>query len=52
MEVSGQLHTLAAIPLGTCWIGVWVGPRAVVDVVVKGEIPSTFRESNLRTLII
>jgi hypothetical protein len=31
---------------GTHWIGGWVGPRAVLDAVVKRKIPSTRRESN------
>jgi hypothetical protein len=31
---------------GTPWIEGWVGPRAVVDTVVKIKIPSTRRESN------
>jgi hypothetical protein len=31
---------------GTHWIGGWVGPRAVLDTVVKREIPSPQRESN------
>jgi hypothetical protein len=37
---------------GTHWIGGWVGPRAVLDVVVKRKIPSLRRESNPRTPII
>jgi hypothetical protein len=37
---------------GTHWIGGWVGPRAVLDVVVKGKIPSPRRESNPRTPIV
>jgi hypothetical protein len=37
---------------GTHWIGVWVGPRAVLDAVVKRNIPSPRRESNARTPII
>jgi hypothetical protein len=37
---------------GTHWIGGWLGPRAVLDVVVKGKIPSPCWESNPRTLII
>jgi hypothetical protein len=45
MEVSGQLHALAALPLrerapGTHWIGGWVDPRAVLDAVVKRKIPN------------
>jgi hypothetical protein len=37
--------------LGTHWIGGWVGPRAVLDAVVKRKIPSPRQESNPRTLI-
>jgi hypothetical protein len=37
---------------GTHWIGGWVGPRAVLDAVVKRKIPSPSRESNLRTPIV
>jgi hypothetical protein len=37
---------------GTRWIGGWVGPRAVLDAVVKRKIPSPRRESNLRTPIV
>jgi hypothetical protein len=33
-------------PRGTHWIGGWVGPRAVLDAVVKRKIPSRRRESN------
>jgi hypothetical protein len=36
---------------GTHWIGDWVGPRAVLDAVVKGKIPSPRRESNPKTPI-
>jgi hypothetical protein len=57
MEVSGQLHALAALPPGkdpplTHWIGGWVGTRAVTDAVVKRKIPSPRRESNPRTPIV
>jgi hypothetical protein len=43
MEVSGQLHAPAALTPrerapGTHWIGGWVGPRAVLDAVVKRKI--------------
>jgi hypothetical protein len=38
--------------LGTHWIGGWVGPRAVLDAVVKRKIPSPRRESNPRTPIV
>jgi hypothetical protein len=34
---------------GTHWIGGWVGPRTVLDAVVKRKIPSSRRESNRRT---
>jgi hypothetical protein len=37
---------------GTHWIGGWVGPRAVLDTVVKRKIPSPRRESNPRTPIV
>jgi hypothetical protein len=32
-------------------IGGWVGPRAVLDAVVKRKIPSTYRESNPEELL-
>jgi hypothetical protein len=37
---------------GTPWLGGWVGPRAVLDAVVKRKIPIPRRESNPRTPII
>jgi hypothetical protein len=41
MEVSGQLHTLTALPPGknphSRFIGGYVGPRAGLDVVVKSK---------------
>jgi hypothetical protein len=37
---------------GTHQIGGWVGPRAILDVVVKRKIPSPCQESNPRTPII
>jgi hypothetical protein len=37
---------------GIDWIGGWVGPRAVLDAVVKRKIPSPRRESNPRTPIV
>jgi hypothetical protein len=53
MEVSAQLQALAALPPGKePLIGGWVGPRAVLDAVVKRKIPSPRRESNLRTPIV
>jgi hypothetical protein len=36
----------------THWIGGWVGPRAVLDAVVKRKIPSSRREWNPRTPIV
>jgi hypothetical protein len=39
-------------PPGAHWIGGWVGPRTVLDVVVKRKIPSPCQELNPRTLII
>jgi hypothetical protein len=37
---------------GTHWIGGWVGPRAILDAVVKRKIPSPRRKSNPRTPIV
>jgi hypothetical protein len=37
---------------GTHWIGGWVGPWAVLDAVVKRQIPSPRRESNPKTPIV
>jgi hypothetical protein len=37
---------------GTHWIGDWVGPRAVLDAVVKKKISNPRRESNPRTPIV
>jgi hypothetical protein len=37
---------------GTHWIGGWVGPRGVLDAVVKRKIPSSHQESNPRTRIV
>jgi hypothetical protein len=37
---------------GTPWIGGWLGPRAVLDAVVKRKIPSPRRESDPRTPIV
>jgi hypothetical protein len=44
MEVSGQLHALAALtpakePLHTNYIGFWVGPRDSLIMVVKRKSP-------------
>jgi hypothetical protein len=58
MEVSGQLHEPADLtpwkepPPHIHWIGGWVGPRAVLDTVVKRKLPSPRRESNPRTPIV
>jgi hypothetical protein len=54
MEVNGQLHAPAALhpkerDPGTHWIGGCVGPRAVLDAVVKRKIPSPRQESNPKT---
>jgi hypothetical protein len=38
--------------LGTDWIGGWLGPRAVLDAVVKRKIPSPCQESKPRTPIV
>jgi hypothetical protein len=37
---------------GTHWIGGWVGPRAVLDAVVKRKVPNPRRKSNPRTPIV
>jgi hypothetical protein len=37
---------------GTHWNRGWVGPRAVLDAVVKRKIPSPRRKSNPRTPIV
>jgi hypothetical protein len=34
------------------WIGGWVGPRAILDMVVKRKIPSPSQELNSRTMIV
>jgi hypothetical protein len=39
-------------PQGPHWIGGWVGPRAVLDAVVKRKIPNPRRESNPRIPIV
>jgi hypothetical protein len=48
---SGRFTLRERAP-GTHWIGGWVGPRAVLDAVVKRKIPSPRRESNPRTPIV
>jgi len=55
MKVSGQLHAPAALPPGKepmVWIRGGVGPSAVLDTVVKREIPSSRRGSNPKTPIV
>jgi hypothetical protein len=56
MEVSGQLHTLAALPPRKeplVLIGeLWVCPRAVLDAVVKIKVHSPSQESNPGTPIV
>jgi hypothetical protein len=44
--------TPKARALGTHWIGGWVGPRAILDAVVKRKIPNPHQELNPRTLIV
>jgi hypothetical protein len=51
MEVSGQPHDLAALPLGertpgTYWIEDWMGPRASLDMVANKKIPSPAGNQN------
>jgi hypothetical protein len=48
---SRSLYPREGAP-GTHWIGGWVGPRAVLDAVVKRKIPRPRRESNPRTPIV
>jgi hypothetical protein len=47
----GRFNCMGRAP-GTHWIGGWVGPRAVLDAVVKRKTPSPSRESNPRTPIV
>jgi hypothetical protein len=47
----GRFTPREGIP-GTHWIGGRVGPRAILDAVVKIKIPSPRRESNPRTAIV
>jgi hypothetical protein len=50
MEVSGQLHAMAALPLEKEPLissgGSWVGPRASLDCVEKRKISSPYWEWN------
>jgi hypothetical protein len=48
---SGRSNPRERAPGIRC-IGGWVGPRAVLDTVVKRKIPSPRRQSNPRTPII
>jgi hypothetical protein len=48
---SGRFNPRERAP-GTHWIGGWVGPGAVMVMVVKRKIPSPCRESNPRTPIV
>jgi hypothetical protein len=48
---SGRFTCRERAPL-TGWIGGWVGPRAVLDMVVKRKIPSLCREPNPRIPIV
>jgi hypothetical protein len=57
MGVSGQIHASVALLPGKDppvynWIGGQVGPRAGLDTVVKGKIPSICRESIPRSPIV
>jgi hypothetical protein len=56
MEVSCSFTPRPLYPRerasGTLWIGGWVGPRAVLDAVVKINIPSPCQESNPIILIV
>jgi hypothetical protein len=54
LEVSGQLHTPAALPSEKEPLVPrgWVGLRAGLDAVVKRKIPSLRWESNPRTSIV
>jgi hypothetical protein len=48
---SGLFTPMEGVP-ATHWIGGWVGPRAVLDAVVKRIIPSPRWESNPRIPIV
>jgi hypothetical protein len=49
-SLAGRFTPRERAPV-TYWIGGWVGPRNVLDAVVKRKIPSLRRESNPRTPI-
>jgi hypothetical protein len=46
MEVNGQLHAPAILPLGTHWIREWVDSRAGPGAVEKRKISCPYQESN------
>jgi hypothetical protein len=46
--MTRPLHPQGRTPR-THWLGGWVGPRAGLDAVMKREIPSPYRDSNLRS---
>jgi hypothetical protein len=52
MEVSGQLHTPAALSLGeeptpgVYWLGHWVGPKAGLESHGQETVSCLCRESN------
>jgi hypothetical protein len=48
---SGRFYPQVKTPV-TNWIGGWVVPRAVLNAVVMGKIPSPRRESNPKTPIV
>jgi hypothetical protein len=48
---SGRFTPRERAP-GIHWIGGWVGPRTILDTVVKRKIPSPRREPNPRTPIV
>jgi hypothetical protein len=49
---SPSRFTLRERDAGSQWLGGWVGPRVVLDAVVKRKILSLRRESNPRTPIV
>jgi hypothetical protein len=34
---------------GNCWLGGWVGPKAILDMVVKRKIPSPHQQLNSKS---
>jgi hypothetical protein len=44
--------TLSETAPSNHWIGGWVGPRAILDTVLKRKFPTPRRESNPRTPIV